>query len=110
MGIELKYGWNNQLLQKCFSVEQDSSKTNFPRLCLAEVMEGLVKAALVCGVAGGKTVEGMIRASTFSSLATQLCFQKFKKIKMNMNFLKRIKQILVNVIIKLCNMVYGFDH
>lgn len=48
-------------------------------MSLAEVMEGLVKAALVYGVAGGKTIEDMIRASMFSTLATQLCFQKFKK-------------------------------
>lgn len=55
-------------------------------MCLAEVMEGLVKAALVYGVVGGKTTEDTIRAGTFFSFATQLCFQKFKKNKMNMNF------------------------
>lgn len=29
---------------------------------------------------------------------------------MNMNFLKRVKKTLVNFVIKLCNIIYGFDH
>lgn len=68
------------------------------------------KAAFIYGVAGGETLEGMIRAGTFSSFATQLCFQKFERIKINMNFLKRVKQMLVNLAIKLYNIIYRFDH
>lgn len=62
------------------------------------------------GAAGGKTIEDMIREGTFSSFATQLCFQKFKKIKIYMSFLQRVKQMLGDFVIKLGNIIYGFDH
>lgn len=61
------------------------------------------------GIARVKAIEEMSGEGTFSSFATQLCFQKFKKTKINMNFLKRVKQMLGNIVMKLCNIIYGFN-
>lgn len=68
------------------------------------------KVALVYRVAGGKTIGDTVKADTVSSFATQICFQKFKRLKINMNCLKRVKQVPLNLAIKLCNIIYGFDH
>lgn len=68
------------------------------------------KVALVCYIAGGKTIGDTLRADTISSFATQICFQKLKRIKINMDCLKRVKQMPLNLAIKLCNIIYDFDH
>lgn len=72
---------------------KESGKVNLRRLCILLKCNGRTStAALVCGIVRVKAIEDMSREGIFSSFATQLCLQKFKKIKINMNFLKRVKQ------------------
>lgn len=63
------------------------------------------------GIARVKAIADTSREGAFSSFANPLCLQKLKKIKINMNFLKRVKQMLGNLVIKFCNIyACNFDH
>lgn len=62
------------------------------------------------GIARVKAIADTSREGAFSSFATPLCLQKLKE-KINMNFLKRVKQMLGNLVIQLCNIyACNFDH
>lgn len=65
-------------MQEGFSVEQESGKITYLGYVSCRSNGRTGKAPLVNGVAGGKTIEDMIRAGTFSSFATQL-FPTVKK-------------------------------